>query len=220
MRAERVMIPSARVSGAVELEGVLLLPDGDGPFPAAAVCHPHPMGGGEMGVPLVAAICDELASRGTAALRFNFGGVGGSGGSFTDGVEEPTDVFAALGFLKRFPAVSGGEPGLAGWSFGSWMALSALAAGLSARACVAVAPPLSAYDTAAQAVRLFESPGPRHYVIGERDRFCPVETLRRFAAAISPEDELNVTVLKGADHFLFGREREVADIVSEFLCRP
>jgi hypothetical protein len=35
-------------SGELELEGVLGLPDGEAPFPAVVVCHPHPLNGGRV----------------------------------------------------------------------------------------------------------------------------------------------------------------------------
>lgn len=216
MREGRVTFTGARPSGSIELEGRLHLPDGEGAFGGVVVCHPHPMGGGEMGVGLVRLICETLSSRGAAALRFNFGGVGGSGGTFTDGTEEPGDVIAAFEYLEGLSEVSAAT-GLAGWSFGSWMALSALAEGLPAGACAAVAPPLDFHDWGRMAERLTSSGARRHYIVGELDQFCSPDTLAEFAASVSDEDARNVTVLPEADHFLFGRERQVADLVAEFL---
>lgn len=217
MRERRVTFTSDRRSGRIELEGRLHLPDGEGAFGGAVVCHPHPMGGGEMGVPLIRLICEEIASRGRAALRFDFGGVGGSGGSFTDGIEEPADVLAAFDLLKGLPDVAEESLSVAGWSFGSWMALMALAEGLPAISCVAIAPPLIAYDWALYAGRISESAAKRHYIVGDHDQFCDAGTLEEFAVAISEDDARNVTVLPGTDHFLFGREREVIDLVAGFI---
>jgi uncharacterized protein len=213
----RVRIPCRRHSGDIVLEGRLHIPGGHGPFSGAVVCHPHPMGGGEMGVPLVRLICEELSARGAAALRFNFGGVAGSTGTFTDGADEPEDVFAAFEYLEGLDEVRAGSVGLAGWSFGSWMALRALAHGLPARACAVVAPPLDFHQWEEVALRLASSGATRHYIVGEFDQFCSPDALQEFAAAISPEDALNVTVLPDADHFLFGRESEVVSLVADFL---
>ncbi len=143
--------------------------------------------------------------------------MGGSGGSFTDGIEEPEDVLAAFDFLKGLPDVAEESLSVAGWSFGSWMALMALAEGLPARACVAVAPPLDFHDWGRLAERLISSGAHRHYIVGEFDQFCSPDTLMEFAAAVSDEDARNVMVLPDTDHFLLGREHEVIDLVAGFL---
>ena len=59
-------------AGNLRLEGALHLPSGVPPFPAVAVCHPHPLYGGDMNNPLVVGICEGLVAAGIAALRFNF----------------------------------------------------------------------------------------------------------------------------------------------------
>jgi uncharacterized protein len=214
---ENVRFASRRAGGPVELEGRLHLPAGEAFAPGVVLCHPHPSGGGTMDVPLIRRLADELSSAGLAALRFNFGGVGASGGSFTDGAEEPADVAAAFEYLRSLDAVDAGRVSLAGWSFGSWMALMALADGLPALACAAVATPLDFHEWAPLAARLAKSNTRRHYIVGEFDQFCSPDTLMEFAAAVSDEDARNVTVLKDADHFLFGREHEVADLVVGIL---
>ena len=38
MREEGVNFPC----GDLTLEGVLTIPEGDGPFPSVTICHPHP----------------------------------------------------------------------------------------------------------------------------------------------------------------------------------
>ncbi len=217
MREEEVGIASKRSTGAVELEGRLHLPEGGARAPGVVVCHPHPAGGGEMAVPLVRHLAREMASRGFVALRFNFAGVGASGGTFTDGAEEPGDVKAAFDFLSGRWEVDPEAVSLAGWSFGAWMALLALADGLTARACVAIAPPLMAYEWAECAGHLASSTARRFYIVGESDQFCPAETMERFTAAVSPEETSNLQIIRGADHFLFGVEQEVVALAADFL---
>ncbi|GAG53448.1 unnamed protein product [marine sediment metagenome] len=72
-------------SDGLALQGILHRPDSS-PSSAVAVCHPHPLYGGDMHNSVVVALCRAAASRGIAALRFNFRGVGRSEGSFADGV--------------------------------------------------------------------------------------------------------------------------------------
>lgn len=217
MSEEYVEIASPRSSGAVRLEGKLHLPGGGGEAPGVVLCHPHPAGGGEMGVPLIRYLAEELSARGFIALRFNFAGVGMSEGSFTNGAEEPADVKAAREFLAAEGGADPASISVAGWSFGAWMSIAALSAGLEASACVAVAPPLMACDWEREAGLLASSPARRLYLAGDRDQFCPRETIERFTAAVSPRDRDKLVLLPGADHFLFGFEREVVRLAADFL---
>ena len=172
-----------------------------------------------MGVPLIRRLAEGLSQRGFVALRFDFGGVGLSGGSFTDGVEEPADVAGAVRYLESVREVDHHQVHLTGWSFGSWMALMALAEGLEAVTCISIAPPLIAYDWRPQLPRISASGAARHYIVGDSDQFCPLADLREFTSGISPHDAANVTVLPGIDHFLFGREPEVISMVAESLSK-
>ena len=81
------------------LAGILHLPDGPTPCPAAVVCHPHPLMGGTMDSAVVVAVCGGLAVRGWATLRFDFRGAGRSEGTFDGGHGEIDDVAGALDFL-------------------------------------------------------------------------------------------------------------------------
>lgn len=170
-----------------------------------------------MGVPLLTVIADYLCSQGMAVLRFNFGGVGRSEGAFSDGVDEPADVGSASDYLVSLDEVDGDSVSIVGWSFGAWMALAALAEGLQARSLVAIAPPLVAYRWEGHAGRVAASTADRHYIVGDNDQFCPLAALEMFAAAISEEDARNIHILSDADHFLIGREGEVARLVSSIL---
>ncbi len=61
--------------GDILLEGVWHFPETDKLTPAVIVCHPHPLYGGSMLNSVVFAICEVLARKSIAALRFNFRGV-------------------------------------------------------------------------------------------------------------------------------------------------
>jgi len=94
------------VAGAHELEAEARLHPG---APGVVVCHPHPAFGGRMDTPLVVALDDALAEAGLSTVRFNFRGVGASGGRGTGGRDEPGDVRAACAWLRAwaddFPSV-------------------------------------------------------------------------------------------------------------------
>ena len=72
----------------IQLEGILLLPEGNGPFPTVIVCHPHPLYGGDMDNNVVTSVCNALGRSSIASLRFNFRGVGNSSGSYSEGLGE------------------------------------------------------------------------------------------------------------------------------------
>ena len=170
-----------------------------------------------MHVFLVVSIAKELAKSGIAAIRFNFCGVGESGGAFTDGKSEPEDALGALEFLSSREDIDASRLGLTGWSFGAWMALVAAANGADTSSLVAVAPPLSMYDWRPWVERIATSRPARHYILGERDQFCSVAELEQFTRTVSPAEAENINILKRADHFLFTREAEVASLVTQLL---
>ena len=108
-------------SGNLELEGVFGLPDDPaGKVPGVVLCHPHPLMGGNMDNFVVMSIYREIITRGMAALRFNFRGVGNSQGSHDKGEGEMEDVKAALGIFRDLPGVDGERVGLAGLFLRLW----------------------------------------------------------------------------------------------------
>ncbi len=119
MRREHTTIPC----GDITLETAWHFPETKKPWPAVVVCHPHPLYGGTMSSNVVFGICQALAERAIAALRFNFRGVGKSGGEFGEGVGEQEDVKAALDFAIATDGIDTERIGLAGYSFGGMVAL-------------------------------------------------------------------------------------------------
>jgi alpha/beta superfamily hydrolase len=196
-------------SDALALEGVLHL-GASSPSPAVAVCHPHPLYGGDMHNTVVVTLCRAAAARGITALRFNFRGVGRSQGSFADGVGERADATAALAHLRQLPEVDDDRVGIVGYSFGAAVALLAADEGL--RAVVAVSTPTIARGLSEIAVRC-----PALLVVGEADQVAPPSRLAGLGQAVGPQAEL--VVVPGADHFWWGAEDRLAEIVSDFLVR-
>lgn len=110
--------PAGRLEALLEAP-----PDGSPPAFAAMVCHPHPKYGGTMHTHAAYRLARAARARGGVVLRFNFRGVGRSGGAYDEGRGEVEDARAALALL------AGAHPDLprlaCGFSFGSWMALLA-----------------------------------------------------------------------------------------------
>ena len=88
---------------------------------------------------VVAAAVSGLVERGIAAIRFNFRGVGRSGGAHTGGEGEQDDVRAVLAHTAALPDVDADRVGLAGYSFGAGMAAAVAADGVTAASIGALA---------------------------------------------------------------------------------
>lgn len=199
-------------SGDLSLEGMLHLPTGAGPFPAVAVCHPHPRYGGDMHNNVVSAAVSGLTARGVAALRFNFRGVGRSDGDHGGSGEEADDVRAALAYLASRPEVDSARVGLAGYSFGAGMALRVAATGqpkLTGLVLVSL-PLMMAGDAAAT---LAQVPCPVLLVSGDQDHICPLEELE--AAAEEAGAHVRVQPVEETDHFWWGRDAVLAGAIGD-----
>ena len=91
--AEPVSIPGP--AGA--LEAVIENPSPDA-APAAfmVICHPHPLHGGTMTNKVVTTLARTAHGMDAPSIRFNFRGVGKSGGTFDEGRGEIDDALAVL----------------------------------------------------------------------------------------------------------------------------
>ena len=215
-------------SGEIELDARIVVPTGA--TRACVVCHPHPLYGGDMHNPVVVAITRALGAAAVATLRFDFRGVGLSGGSHGGGTPEIDDARAAVDTLAAATGLA--AVAIAGYSFGSLIALRLAASaddgaevsasnggaaavsrgpGATARvrigAVAAVAPPLAMFD----ATFVTRIACPSLLLAGDRDAYCPRSDFEALAARL-PE-RATTALVAGADHFFAGREREVADAV-------
>lgn len=193
-------------NGDIELDGRLALPGGAAT--SCVVCHPHPLYGGDMGNGVVVAIVRALGAAGIATLRFDFRGVGASGGTHAGGSAEVEDARAAVDALAAASGLA--RVAIAGYSFGSLIALR-LAADHGVCAVAAVAPPLAMFD-AGFAARI---EAPMLVLAGDRDTFCPREQFDALAARL-PADA-RARQLPGADHFFAGFENDVGQAVADWL---
>lgn len=217
---------SSTGSHALRLEGVLHFVEGDGQLPAAVICHPHPLGGGSMHTGVVVAIARELASRGVLALRFNFRGVGASEGVHDNGRGERDDVAGALDWLLAQPAVDPQRVSLAGYSFGACVGLAHAHADPRVSAFVGVGLAVEFCDP--DAMRPFTERGqdlsqpapgslpcPKLFITGERDQLAPPGELLKLVERLPALK--SVQIVPGADHFWWGSERKVGELVADFI---
>lgn len=194
----------------IRLEGILDLPEGDPPYPGCIICHPHPIGGGSMDVPLLATVARVLSAAGWACLRFNFRGVGRSSGESTGGINEVEDVEGADRWLREREDIDGEDVSLAGWSFGAWVGLRRAIEKGDYRRLALISPPLIGFDFFSFLGEQPLSLSTEVFIVsGEKDQFSTTERLRELAGKLHAE----LYTIAGGDHFLFGRENEVAESI-------
>jgi alpha/beta superfamily hydrolase len=197
-------------SGELTLEGVWHFPEGEGPFPAVIVCHPHPLYGGNMSSNVVFNICQALALNNIAALRFNFRGVGKSEGDFGGGTDEQEDVRAALDFALSEETVDPERVGLAGYSFGGGVAAAVAVRDERIKSLALVSP---AFMYGGEELREYLKP--KFIIIGEEDSMVAPEGVAKEVEKM-PEPK-QFKIIPGADHFWGGFEEEVAEKVTGFF---
>ncbi len=174
---------------------------------AAVICHPHPLFGGTMHNKVVHAAAEALVGAGLPALRFNFRGTGGSGGTHDGGRGEQDDLGAVLDHLAgRFP----GRPlVLAGYSFGAFVALAGGCREARAAALIGIGLPI----TMLRFDFLRECDRPLTLIQGDADVFGPLPLLMALAATLP--GGARVVAIKGAAHNFAGRLDELARRVAE-----
>jgi alpha/beta superfamily hydrolase len=193
------------------LEGILTTPDEfEGPYPVLVVCHSHPTLRGNMNNPIVTAICSSAVRLGIATLRFNFRGVEGSEGEFTNGEIEQDDVKAALDLVRQWPGLDKKRIALVGYSFGAAVILNGLSKYKHAASLALIAPPISAV----QQSRIRKDKRPKLFMVGQNDRIVNSAELQRTLDDIS--EPLQFREIPETDHSLSGHEQEIADRTVQF----
>ncbi len=179
---------------------------------AVLLCHPHPLYGGSMHSAVVVAITKVLAERageGVATLRYNFRGVGASGGAYADGVGEVKDARAALrALVSRAPRA---EVAVCGYSFGTWVGLRAAALEGGVARVALVAPAVRIFDFIAEDASKLG--GRLGIYVGDRDEFCSVDEAKELARSLGAA----LTVFPGNDHFFLASRRKLAEALMPFL---
>ena len=193
---------------AGRLEALLEEPEDGTPLEAALVCHPHPQHGGTMHNKVVYRIARGLRSTGAVVLRFNYRGVNLSEGEYAHGEGELEDARVALAYLRgRYPNL---PFTLAGFSFGSRIALRLGCEGAGARRVIAVGFPTTYKDRSF----LENCTVPRTFIQSTRDQFGPISDLEPLVAGL-PEPK-KLVLVEASDHFFAGAldvlEREISSL--------
>ena len=207
-----------RTADGLELEGEIRPAEGT-PRGTAVLCHAHPRHGGSKDHPVLWAIRNDLAARRRlTVLAFNFRGIMGSQGTYGGGEAELLDAAAAVDRVRR---EAPGPTVMVGWSFGAWVALRHAISDRRVAALTLLGLPVE------PAIRSDRRPFPSLaelesltipvlFVTGDRDEYCPSPELRNLAGWVSRGE---VVVVPETDHFFGRREREVAELVGDWVGR-
>ncbi len=174
----------------------------------AVICHPHPLYGGSMQNKVVHTMAKSLAANDQTAVRFNFRGVGLSEGNYDQGDGETDDTLAVVDWLSEqqvdLPVV------LAGFSFGSFVALRA-AAILQPAALITVAPPVRMFDFAS--LQSIECPW--LLILGDEDEIVDINSVVNWLRTLKNPPQLEI--INGCSHFFHGKLTELRSVCDEFL---
>lgn len=174
----------------------------------AIVAHPHPLFGGTLDNKVVQTMARAFVQRGWRVVRFNFRGVGQSGGVYDQGRGELSDFLHVV--ATEAPL---GELAIAGFSFGAFVAshaASQLHPMRSVQSVVLVGAATSRFDVAPIPTDLHNRTLVLH---GELDDTVPLTSVLDWARPQS----LAVTVVPGGSHFFHGQLPLLKDCVLRHL---
>src|SRR5215203_887512 len=191
------------------LEAILKEPAGD-VMGVGLVCHPHPLGGGTMHNKVVFRAAAGLVDAGLITLRFNFRGVGASGGEH-DGAAEKQDVRDALDYLaENYP----NEPiTLAGFSFGTRIGSEVGMTDERVVRLISIGTPVDKYDDFDYLENLRK---PILFVHGDRDEFGALENVQKLVDKVAANTETELVIFENCGHFFDEHLNELRETVKEW----
>ena len=193
MNSQTQRITWSGEAGAIE--GLLDQPEGASRG-VAVVAHPHPLFGGTMDNKVVQTLARAFVQCGWTVARFNFRGVGASGGAHDAGAGEARDFWAVVE-----QAAPTGALAIAGFSFGSFVASHVIQA-LSEKRDIEK---IVFVGTATERLAVADVPESLHdktlVVHGEQDDTVSLASVMDWARPQS----LPVMVVPGGGHFFHGQ---------------
>ena len=188
--------------------------DNDRNSPIVLILHPDPSRGGTMNTKIIFRLYKLFVNNGFSAIRFNFRGVGKSEGTFDDGQGELSDAASVLDWLQQNNTNSK-ICWVAGFSFGSWIAMHLLMRRPEINGFVCVSPPANLRDFN------FLAPCPASGLIihGDKDNIASYDSTKILSEKLQKQKKVDIVFrpIKGADHFYENYKEEFLSIVNSYI---
>lgn len=207
MKEEKVFFPS----GGIQLEGLLSIQEAFSVKGGIVLCHPHPQYGGDMHNRIITVALGTAQEEGFATLRFNFRGVGKSGGAYSEGIGEMDDVAAAIEFIHSKQKNPDLPILLLGYSFGALTGVPVAIKDKRVKGVVAVSPPLEMHDF--NSLKGYKKN--KLIIVGDRDEWCPILRLKDWYERL--DEPKSLAIIEGGDHFYSFQSNLIAPPIREFL---
>ena len=182
--------------------------------PIALVLHPHPQYGGTMNNKVVVDTFRSFMDNNFSVCRVNFRGVGKSDGEFDNGQGELADAAAALDWLQR-ENFDNSQCWIAGFSFGSLIAMQLLMRSPEINRFVAISPQPNVYDFS------FLSPCPASGIMiyGKKDELVPLEYLYELNKRLSSQKGIKVEfeIIPDANHFFSKADEGIEKSLNKYI---
>jgi alpha/beta superfamily hydrolase len=194
---------------AGKIEARLIPPVAGSRYPAVAViCHPHPLHGGNLDNKVTTTLAKTMSALGVPVLRFNFRGVGASGGRYAGGKGETEDLLTVIREAQKlYPQRA---LWLAGFSFGAYVALRASQC-IAVDRLITVAPPVNLYDLSD-----FTPPEcPWLLIQGTDDEVVPYKQVLKWATRLYPAPQ--TVYLDGVGHYFHGKLTTLQTVITDSI---
>ena len=181
------------------------------------LCHPYPLYGGNMYHKVLVKVDETLLEEGYGVVRFNFRGVGKSTGNFPDGFGARADLDAVLNWLSGRDDM--GTMQLGGYSYGAYVALSALAERVPG--AFPVLYPVTgvmalAYPASMPEYRMMTLPDVKVvFIHGTNDELIPAATVKSYLSSQVPLRK--ILWVEDANHNFDGKLQELQGTIRTCL---
>jgi len=191
--------------GGLVLEGLFIA--AAKPLGGAVVAPPHPLYGGSMESPVVNELAWGATQAGIASLRFNWRGVGASGGQPSGDLDVGQRDYEAA--LEQLSETVPGPLVAAGYSFGAGAAATAGMRHVRVERLVLVAPPPALLPAGGLAESQYAL-----VLTGAHDTIAPPAELATWAARV---ERATFIEIEDADHFFAAGLAAIAREMSAWL---
>ena len=182
--------------------------------PIALILHPHPEDGGTMNNKVVVETFNVFKDNNFSVCRVNFRGVGRSDGRFDNGQGELADAAAALDWIER-ENFDNSQCWIAGFSFGSLIAMQLLMRRPEINRFVAISPQPNVYDFS------FLSPCPTSGTIiyGKNDELVSFDSVNELMKRLNSQKGISIdfNTINDANHFFSKSEINLAKTLNKYI---